>query len=102
MIDLKYDLVIEATVDPNFLGFYSLDLEGFAEVGHAIEDCLYKARWGMEEHVELLREQEMPVPDMNAAPTIIIRNEPRRLWYSPQDQVGYSSHSGFVRLEKAP
>ena len=75
MINLKYDLVIEATVDPNFFGFYSLDLEGFAEVGHAIEDCLYKARWGMEEHVELLREQEMPVPDMNATPTIIIRNE---------------------------
>ena len=78
MINLKYDLVIEATVDPNFFEFYSLDLEGFAEVGHAIEDCLYKARWGMEEHVELLREQEMPVPDMNAAPTIIIRNEPEK------------------------
>ena len=28
----------------------------------------------MEEHVELLREQGMPVPEINAAPTII-RNE---------------------------
>ena len=74
MIDLKYDLVIEATANPNFFGFYSPVLEGFTGVGHSIEDCLYKARWGMEEHVELLREQGMPVPEINAAPTII-RNE---------------------------
>lgn len=74
MIDLKYDLVIEATADPNFFGFYSPLLEGFTGVGHSIEDCLYKAKWGMEKHVELLREQGMPVPEINAAPTII-RNE---------------------------
>ena len=78
MIDLKYGLVIKATTDSSFFGFYSPDLEGFTGVGHSIEDCLYKARWGMEEHVGLLREQEMPVPDMNAAPTIIIRNEPEK------------------------
>ena len=78
MIDLKYDLVIEATADPSFFGFYSPDLEGFTGVGHSIEDCLYKARWGMEEHVGLLREQEMPVPKINTAPTIIIRNEPEK------------------------
>ncbi len=35
----------------------------------------YKARRGMEEYVEVLREQRMPVPDTNPAPTIIIRNE---------------------------
>ena len=29
MIDLKYSLVIEATNDSNFFGFYSPDLEGF-------------------------------------------------------------------------
>lgn len=75
MIDLKYDLVIEATADPNFFGFYSPVLEGFTGVGHSIEDCLYKAKWGMEEHVELLREQGMPVPETNAAPTITIQNE---------------------------
>ena len=28
MIDLKYSLVIEATDDPTFFGFYSPDLEG--------------------------------------------------------------------------
>jgi hypothetical protein len=50
MLDLEYSLVIEATEDPNFFGFYSLDLEGFTGIGHSIEDCLYKARWGMKEH----------------------------------------------------
>ena len=58
MIDLKYSLIIEATSDPNFFGFYSPDLEGFTGVGHSIEDCLYKAKWGMEEHVSLLVDRE--------------------------------------------
>jgi len=56
MIDLKFSLVIEATSDPNFFGFYSPELEGFRGIGHSIEDCLYKAGWGMEEHINLLRE----------------------------------------------
>ena len=77
MIDLQYALVIEATTDPTFFGFYSPDLEGFTGVGHSIEDCLYKARWGMEEHVALLREQGLPVPEANSAPTFVIRNEER-------------------------
>ena len=75
MIDLKYGLVIEATADPNFFGFYSPDLEGFTGVWHSIGACLYKAKWGMEEHLELLREQGMPVPEINAAPTVVIQNE---------------------------
>jgi hypothetical protein len=41
MIDLKYSLVIEATSDPEFFGFYSPDLEGFTGVGHSVEDCIY-------------------------------------------------------------
>ncbi len=77
MIDLKYALVIEATADPSFFGFYSPDLEGFTGVGHSIEDCLYKAKWGMEEHVALLREQGLPVPEVNPNPTIVIQNEER-------------------------
>ena len=68
MIDLKYSLVIEATQDPSFFGFYSPDLEGFTGVGHSVEDCLYKARWGMEEHVALLREQGLPVPPPASEP----------------------------------
>ncbi len=46
MIDLKYSLIIEATIDPNFFGFYSADLEGFTGVGNSIEDGLYKALGG--------------------------------------------------------
>ena len=77
MIDLRYSSVIEATEDPNFYGFYSPDLEGFTGIGHSIEDCLYKAKWGMEEHVALLREQELLVPTPNPDPTVVIHNEQR-------------------------
>jgi len=75
MIDLKYSLVIEPTDDPTFFGFYSPDLEGFTGVGHSVEDCLYQARWGMEEHLALLREQELPIPKPSPNPTIVIRNK---------------------------
>ena len=75
MIDLKYSLVIEATEDPNFFGFYSPDLEGFSGIGHSIEDCLYKAKWGMEEHITLLKERGLPVPKPNSNPTVVIQNE---------------------------
>ena len=75
MIDLPYSLVIEATEDPDFFGFYSPDLEGFSGIGHSVEDCLFKAKWGMKEHVELLREKSLSVPDRNPAPKIVIQNE---------------------------
>jgi predicted RNase H-like HicB family nuclease len=77
MIDLKYSLVIEATTDPTFFGFFSPDLEGFTGIGHSVEDCLYKAKWGMEEHVVVLREQDLRVPEPNANPTVVIQNERR-------------------------
>jgi predicted RNase H-like HicB family nuclease len=77
MIDLKYSLVIEATDDPNFFGFYSPELEGFTGVGHSIEDCLYKAKWGMEEHTAILREQNLHVPEPNSNPHVIVQNEQR-------------------------
>ncbi|MHC9543611.1 MAG: type II toxin-antitoxin system HicB family antitoxin [Vulcanimicrobiota bacterium] len=75
MIELMYSLVIEATSDPVFFSFYSPELEGFSGVGHSIEDCMYKARWGMDEHVNLLREQGLPVPPGNPHPEAVIRNE---------------------------
>lgn len=77
MIELKYSLVIEATDDPSFFGFYSPELEGFTGVGHSIEDCLYKARWGMEEHVALLEEQKLPIPVPNPNPTVTVQNAER-------------------------
>ena len=76
MIDLPYSLVIEATDDPTFFGFYSPDLEGFTGIGHSIEDCLYQARYGMPEHVEVLREQQLTVPVASADPVVTIRNQP--------------------------
>ncbi len=77
MIELKYSLVIEATDDPNFFGFYSPELEGFTGVGHSIEDCLYKARWGMEEYLSVLVDQQLPVPDPNPDPTVTVQNTER-------------------------
>jgi predicted RNase H-like HicB family nuclease len=76
MIDLRYSLVIEATEEPDFFSFYSPDLEGFTGVGHSVEDCLDKAKWGMLEHVSLLEEQGLPVPLRNARPRILIENAP--------------------------
>ena len=74
MLDRKYSLVIEATEDLDFFGFYSPDLEGFTGVGNSVEDCLYKAKWGMNEHIELLREHELPIPSPNPVPTVLVRN----------------------------
>jgi predicted RNase H-like HicB family nuclease len=75
MMHLPYSLVIEATNDPDFFGFFSPELEGFTGVGHSVEDCLYQARWGMEDHVNTLRDQGLPVPPPNAHPTVVIQNE---------------------------
>ena len=75
MIDLEYSLVIEATKEPDYFGFHSPDLEGFSGIGHSVEDCLFKAKWGMKEHVELLREQGLPIPPKNPNPKITIQNE---------------------------
>jgi predicted RNase H-like HicB family nuclease len=75
MIDLEYSLIIEATEEPDYFGFYSPDLKGFSGIGHSIEDCIYKAKWGMIEHINLLKEQGLPVPPPNPNPKIIIQNE---------------------------
>ena len=75
MMGLKYSLVIETTEDPTFFGFYSPTLEGFTGIGHSVEDCLYQSRWGMEEHVALLRERRLPVPEPEAFPTVLIQAE---------------------------
>jgi len=69
-----YSLVIEATDEPDYFGFYSPDLEGFTGIGHSVEDCPYQAKWGMKEHVAMLREQHLPVPDPNPDPKITIHN----------------------------
>jgi predicted RNase H-like HicB family nuclease len=76
MIDLPYSLVIEATEDPTFFGFYSEELEGFTGIGHSVENCLYQARHGMAEHIEVLKEQGLEVPESNRNPIVTLRNQP--------------------------
>jgi len=61
----------------DYFGFFSPELEGFTGIGHSIEDCVYKAKWGMKEHVELLKEQGLPVPPIVKNPKIIVQNEDR-------------------------
>lgn len=63
MIDLKYSLVIEATNDPTFVGFYSPDLERFTGVGHS------------EEHIALLKEKGLPIPRQNPNRKVTIQNQ---------------------------
>ena len=75
MIDLDYTLVIEATENPNFFGLFSPDLKGFTGVGHSIEDCLYKAKWGMEEHLEQMKELGLKIPKINLSANVVIQNE---------------------------
>lgn len=75
MIELSYSLVIEATNEPNYFGFYSSELEGFTGIGHSIEDCMYKAKWGTVEHINLLKEEGLPIPPKNPNPTIVIQND---------------------------
>jgi predicted RNase H-like HicB family nuclease len=75
MIELEYSLIIEATEEPDYFGFYSTDLDGFSGIGHSIEDCIYKAKWGMKEHIKLLKEKNLPIPTKNRTPKIVIQNE---------------------------
>ena len=75
MMDSPYSLIIEATEEPDYFGFFSPDLEGFTGIGHSIEDCVYKAKWGMKEHMELLKERGLPVPSRVKSPKIIVQNE---------------------------
>lgn len=76
MIDLPYSLVIEATEEPDFFGFFSPDLKGFSGIGHSIEDCVYKARFGMTEHQHVMESEGLPIPPVNPNPTILVQNQP--------------------------
>ena len=78
MIELEYSLVIEATEASDFFGFYSPELEGFTGIGHSVEDCLFKAKWAIREHINLLKENGLPIPPKNKEPKIIIQNERKK------------------------
>ena len=73
-MSLKYSLVVEATDDPNFFGFYSPDLKGFTGVGKSVEDCIAQCHLAMEEYVSFLREERLPVPPINPNPVVTVLN----------------------------
>jgi len=75
MIDLPYSLIIEATPEPDYFGFYSRDLEGFSGIGHSVKDCLYRAKRGMREHVELLSLENLPIPPPSQNRNVAIQDE---------------------------
>ncbi len=66
---------LQSAIENYFFGFYSPDLEGFTGISHSIENCVYKALSGMADHVEVIRQQGLPVPPSNPDPTIVIQNE---------------------------
>ena len=68
MIELEYPLIIRTTEEPDFFGFYSENLEGFSGIGHSIADCIYKATWGMKDHISLLKEKGLPIPPKSKNP----------------------------------
>jgi hypothetical protein len=39
------------------------------------EECIYKAKWGMKEHINLQKEQGLPIPPKSERPKIIIWDE---------------------------
>ncbi len=77
IIELPYSLVIEATGDPEFFSFYSPDLGGFTGAGRSLEECLRTAKSDMQEFVDTLREMNLPVPDQNHQPSILIKSAPK-------------------------
>jgi predicted RNase H-like HicB family nuclease len=74
MIELPYSLIIEATDEPDFFGFFSPDLEGFTGIGHSVEDCLYQAQWGMQEFLQMMTDRNMTIPPRTGDPTVLIKN----------------------------
>jgi len=40
-----------------------------------IEDCLYKAKGGINEYIDVLKEQGLSIPTPNTNPTVLIQNE---------------------------
>jgi hypothetical protein len=42
----------------------------------SIHDCIYKAKWGMLEHMDLLKDEGLlPIPLQDPDPQIVIQND---------------------------
>jgi len=74
MIELEYSLVIEATEDPKFFGWYSPDIPGFTGTGKSIDDCIKRAREAIPEFFEVMRTIGTEPPKANRNPKVVIQN----------------------------
>ena len=75
MLNLRNNLVIEATTEPDFFSFYSPTIPGFSGVGHSVEDCLYRARFAMLDHVEVMKSMKMKAPPPDEQANVVIQNQ---------------------------
>jgi len=106
MTKLGYSLVIEATNDPNFFGFYSPDLKGFTGTGRSIPDCITKAAMAMGEFVNFLRQEGLRIPKKSANATILIENNAKVMRsmiaeiQRPRELHLIASQSGSWRIAK--
>jgi predicted RNase H-like HicB family nuclease len=73
--ELPYSLVIEVIDDPDFFGFYSPELVGLTGCGRSVQECIDRAREGMREHLEVMRERGLPTPPTSLHPTITVRDD---------------------------
>jgi hypothetical protein len=73
----RIERIIEDTDEPDYFGSYSPDLEGFTGIGHSVEDCLYQAKWGVQESLQIIDERNMTIQSRNGDSTVVIENTRR-------------------------
>ncbi len=42
-----------------------------------MEDCLFQAKWGMREFMQVMAERDMAIPPRSEEPTVLIKNSKR-------------------------
>ena len=74
-VQLKYNLIIERTDGPLFYRFFSPELQDFEGGGISIDDCLNKATWKMEHHLNTASDLNIVLPPAPEETSIVIREE---------------------------
>ena len=52
-----------------------------------MEDCLFQAKWGMQEFVQVMAERDMAIPPRSEEPTVLIKNSKRDTGTSSTEQL---------------
>jgi len=73
-MNLKYNIIIEATGDPNYFGYYSPDIPRFTGRGNSIPSLIDELEETIKEHLDVMRENGRKIPAIKANPKIIIQN----------------------------